>query len=61
MTASTITVPPIEHLAKSIIILRSENVLLDSKLAALYGVPTKALNQATKRNIERFPGDFMFP
>ncbi len=34
--------------------------MLDSDLAELYGVPTKALNQAVKRNKERFPGDFMF-
>ena len=34
--------------------------MLDSDLAALYGVPTKALNQAVKRNSERFPADFMF-
>ena len=40
--------------------IRGERVMLDFDLAALYGVPTKALNQAVKRNIKRFPNDFMF-
>ena len=40
--------------------LRGERVLLDFDLAKLYGVETRVLNQAVKRNIERFPGDFMF-
>ena len=40
--------------------LRNEKVLLDSDLAELYGVETRSLNQAVKRNIERFPEDFMF-
>jgi len=39
---------------------RSQRVILDADLAALYGVPTKALVQAVKRNLERFPADFMF-
>lgn len=51
---------PVEHIARSILVLRGQKVLLDSELAELYGVPTKALNQAVKRNIERFPEDFMF-
>ena len=51
---------PIEHITQSILILRGQRVLLDSELAALHGVPTKALNQAVKRNTERFPEDFMF-
>lgn len=41
-------------------IVRGRRVLLDRDLAALYGVPTKALNQAIRRNRERFPVDFMF-
>ena len=41
--------------------VRGQNVMLDSDLAALYGVTTAALNQAVKRNSERFPEDFMFP
>jgi hypothetical protein len=40
--------------------LRGERVMLDFDLAALYEVPTKVLNQAVKRNLERFPEDFMF-
>lgn len=41
-------------------VVRSEKVLQDTDLADLYGVSTKALNQAVKRNLERFPSDFMF-
>jgi hypothetical protein len=40
--------------------LRGQKVMLDKDIARLYGVSTKALNQAVKRNIHRFPGDFMF-
>lgn len=40
--------------------IRGQKVVLASDLAALYGVNTKALNQAVKRNIDRFPRDFMF-
>ena len=43
-----------------ILTVRGVQVMLDRDLAALYGVPTKALNQAVKRNIERFPEEFMF-
>jgi ORF6N domain len=43
-----------------ILVIRGHKVLLDSKLAALYQVQTKALNQAVQRNIDRFPADFMF-
>jgi hypothetical protein len=49
-----------ESLAALVLFLRGEKVLLDSDLAVLYGVTTKALNQAVKRNLERFPEDFMF-
>ena len=41
-------------------IIRGQQVMLDSDLAMLYGVETKRLNQAVKRNINRFPEDFMF-
>ena len=51
---------PIEPIAQAIFILRGQKVLLDAELAELYGVPTKALNQAVKRNSERFPEDFLF-
>ena len=40
--------------------IRGQRVMLDYDLAALYGVETRVLNQAVKRNIERFPEDFMF-
>jgi len=53
-------VPGPEHLARLVSVVRGEKVLLDSDLADLYGVTTKALNQAVKRNQERFPADFMF-
>ncbi len=45
---------------QAIILLRGQKVILDRDLAALYGVPTKALKQAVKRNKTRFPDDFMF-
>jgi len=51
------TTEPIEP---AIRVIRGQRVILDSDLAKIYGVPTKALNQATKRNRERFPDDFMF-
>ena len=43
-----------------IYVIRGQQVMIDKDLAALYGVETKALNQAVKRNIKRFPNDFMF-
>ncbi len=51
---------PHERIEKSILQLRGQKVLLDSDLAALYGVATKAFNQAVRRNVARFPDDFMF-
>lgn len=54
---SELTITKIE---KSIFIVRGIRVMLDSDLAELYGVETKALNQSVKRNITRFPEDFMF-
>jgi ORF6N domain-containing protein len=45
---------------RCIVLVRGHKVLLDADLAALYDVTTKALNQAVKRNLERFPADFMF-
>ena len=48
---------PLESL---ILTIRGQKVLLDADLADIYGVPTKALNQAVKRNLERFPEDFRF-
>ena len=51
---------PVEQVQGKILLLRGEKVLLDSDLAALYGVTTKRLNEQVKRNKERFPTDFMF-
>ena len=51
---------PIEHIAQKILHLRGEKVMLDRDLATLYGVETRTLNQAVKRNAERFPDDFVF-
>jgi hypothetical protein len=53
-------VPPAEQIASRIVFIRGRKVLVDSDLAALYGVETRSLNQAVKRNAERFPADFMF-
>ncbi len=49
-----------EKIAPLVHVLRHEKILLDSDLAELYGVPTKVLNQAVQRNLDRFPDDFMF-
>jgi hypothetical protein len=51
---------PATRIAPSIYFLRGQKVMLDSDLAALYGVPTGHLNRAVKRNGGRFPADFMF-
>lgn len=59
MSKSLVTVP-IEHIKSVILLVRGEKVILDADLAALYGVETRALVQAVKRNSERFPKDFMF-
>ena len=51
---------PAERIERSIVLLRGHKILMDSDLADLYEVEVKRLNQAVKRNIERFPTDFMF-
>lgn len=51
---------PAEHIAQSIVLLRGQRVILDRNLAAIYAVSTSRLNEAVKRNSERFPRDFMF-
>jgi len=51
---------PIERITSKIDLIRNEKVLIDSDIAELYGVGTKVLVQAVKRNTERFPNDFMF-
>ena len=50
----------IEAIASRIVVLRGQRVMLDADLAALYGVTTKRLNEQVRRNLERFPSDFMF-
>jgi len=50
----------VETIAGKIYIIRSLNVMLDRELAELYGVETKQLKKAVRRNIDRFPSDFMF-
>ncbi|HCE45595.1 MAG TPA: DNA-binding protein [Lentisphaeria bacterium] len=54
------SVVPVEQIQQSILFIRGQKVLLDRDLAVLYGVETKVLKQAVKRNIGRFPSDFMF-
>jgi hypothetical protein len=54
------TIIPIQRIAQRILFLRGEKILLDRDLAALYGVETRVLNQAVKRNADRFPSDFVF-
>ena len=51
---------PTERIEKAIYLIRGEKVMLDRDLAGLYGVATKALKQAVRRNRDRFPEDFMF-
>ncbi len=51
---------PIEMIENKILLIRGQKVMLSTHLAELYGVETRALNQAVKRNIDRFPEDFMF-
>jgi hypothetical protein len=51
---------PSDRIERSILLIRGHKVMLDADLARLYGVPTKVLNQAVKRNKNRFPPDFMF-
>ena len=60
--STTPATPPlsIEEIAQRILILRGKRVLLDTDLAAFYGVVTKAFNQQVRRNLGRFPPDFLF-
>ena len=58
--AESKNVLPVEVIANRIYLIRGQKVMLDRDLAQLYGVETKVLVQAVKRNIERFPQDFMF-
>ena len=51
---------PVEVIQSKIYLIRGQKVMIDRDIARLYGVETRSLNQAVKRNIERFPSDFMF-
>lgn len=51
---------PVEHITRSILVLRGQRVILDRAPAAIYGVTTGRLNEAVKRHAKRFPEDFMF-
>jgi len=51
---------PVEHIEKTILLIRGQKVIIDADLVELYGVNTKALNQSVTRNEQRFPSDFMF-
>ena len=51
---------PLTFVEQRIFLIRGQKVLLDSDLAEMYGVETKNLNKAVKRNLSRFPEDFMF-
>ncbi len=56
----TTALASIERIEGSILIIRGQKIMLDSDLAALYGVTTKRLNEQVRRNLDRFPEDFMF-
>ena len=57
---SNVAAVAVDAIAERIAILRGQRVIVDVDLAALYGVPTKRLNEQVRRNAERFPVDFMF-
>ena len=60
MSENNTSIVPIERIYRSILLIRGHKVILDKDLAELYGVETKALTRAVRRNNERFPEDFMF-
>ncbi|MBI4138677.1 ORF6N domain-containing protein [Candidatus Uhrbacteria bacterium] len=60
MEGSTSALVPYERIESKIYLIRGQKVMLDRDLAVLYGVTTGALNQAVRRNLNRFPSDFMF-
>ena len=51
---------PVERVQQAIYLIRGQRVMLDRDLAKLYGVETRVLNQAVRRNADRFPADFIF-
>lgn len=60
MSAPVSASPAVESISLSIASLRGQRVIMDADLAALYGVETKRFNEQVKRNLDRFPADFMF-
>ena len=58
--ASEPSLVPVERIEKAILLIRGKKVMLDADLASLYGVETRVLVQAVRRNLGRFPEDFMF-
>ena len=60
MKKLSIEAVPRDRIIRSIVVVRGQKVILDADVASLYGVETRALVQAVKRNLERFPPDFMF-
>ena len=60
MPRTSLTSSAARPIERQIYIIRGQKVMLDADLAALYGVSTKAFNQAVRRNVERFPDDFAF-
>jgi hypothetical protein len=58
--ANSKPVVKVGKIQQRILLIRGEKVIVDADLAEFYGVPTKALNQAVRRNMNRFPADFMF-
>jgi hypothetical protein len=60
MAEERLSIVPFERIAKCIYLMRGAKVMLSHDLAELYGVETRTLVQAVKRNIERFPSDFIF-
>ncbi len=60
MAENNVSTIPDEIISKKIYLIREKKIMLDKDLAVLYGVTTGNLNKAVKRNIKRFPDDFMF-
>jgi len=54
------TLIPVGVIEQRILLIRGQKVILDADLVILYSVPTRVLNQAVRRNLKRFPQDFMF-
>jgi hypothetical protein len=59
MPSKTLAIP-VDRIEKAIFLIRGHKVMLDAELAELYGVTTKRLNEQVRRNLSRFPADFMF-